>query len=270
MSHGSLPHGHPFIAVAPGQIKTREEIQAIADRLLDFHRSGPFSGFTMEETPEEKAAREKKEADDAAAKAAAGGGDDDPDITVEGRTFKTSELQRIMADEKRQGKRSGTTEALQKLGFDKLEDAEAFITTARERDKAAMTEAERKAAEAEEAKTAADKRQADADKLVRTTTMERALVRAGVNDADLDDAVTLLGTGLAADADADAIKAAADKLKERRAELFDGQSTGNGRPPAGGMPPGRPGGKPRPKGEPFGAEGLARAQKRWGDKAGKA
>jgi hypothetical protein len=127
-----------------------------------------------------------------------------------------------------------------------------------------MTDAEKKQADAVAAQKKADADAAAAAAERKTAAVERALVRRGIGDDDLDDAAVLLLNRLDKDADADAIAEAADALKERRPELFD--STGTPPPVRGGgqLPPGGTGKKGGPKGGTFGAAGLARAERRFG------
>lgn len=70
---------------------------------------------------------------------------------------------------------------------------------------------------------AAKRREADAAKRDRDSKVRAALVRLGATGDDLDDAAALIR--LADDADDTAITEAADKLKERRAELFGTTAT---------------------------------------------
>lgn len=221
-------------------------------------RRGWSGGMRMEDDP-----------DDDGSGGGGGGNDDPPDpnatVTIEGRTWKIGDLQRLAAEEKRQGKRSGQREVLEALGVKDQDEAKALIEAARQRQKDQETEAERKAREAQEARDAADREKREAAQERRQTQLERVLVRRGVNDDDLDDAVLLLSRGLDDDADADAIADAADKLKERRAELFGEKEEGTGRPPRRtDLPPGDKGRKKATPGQKFGAGGLARAERRFG------
>lgn len=205
-----------------------------------------------------------------------GGGDDpidvDPNATIKvgDRTWKVSDLQRIAAEEKRQGKRSGERGVLEALGVDNVDAAKELIAAAKKQREAEESEAQRAKREAEEARQTADRERAEAAAERRQSSLERALVRQGVNDDDLDDAVLLLDRGLDKDADADAILDAAKKLKERRAELFDGEappSSGSGRRD---LPPGDKKRKPGTPGRKFGEGGLARAERRFGKRDGAA
>lgn len=248
--HG-LPAAHPFRTGVAAQMSPH----ALADLAVANRRgwSGPI-GMRMEDDPDD---------------------DDDPDtaddevIKIDGKEWTVGELKKIAAREKRQGKASGQREVLEALGVDDLDAAKDLVKTAREAKQKDESEAERKQREAEEARTAADRERATAAEERRTAALERALVRRGVDEDDLDDAVTILAKKVAKDADAEAIAEEADALKARRPELFGEGETKTPPPPrkrSGDLPPGKPG---RKKGEPaaFGAGGLARAQRRFGDKA---
>lgn len=237
------------------------EIMRLADAAVAARRgwSGPI-GMSMGPDPDPN--------DDGGA-GGGGGNDPDPDatVTIDGREWKIGDLQRLAADEKRQGKRAGERDTLAALGVESVDDAKALIAAAKQRQKDEETEAQTKAREAAEARAAADREKADAAAERRQASVERALIRAGVNEDDLDDAVVLLEKGLDKDADADAIKDAADKLKERREELFTSTGTKPPGRPAAPTPSGRPGPRNTPQDKPFGAGGLARAEKRFGKAA---
>lgn len=191
-------------------------------------------------------------------------------IKIDGREWTVGQLKKIAATEKRQGKAAGQREVLETLGVENVDAAKALIEAAREAQRKDETEAERKQREADEARRVADQEKRTAAEERRTAALERALVRRGVGDDDLDDAVTILAKQVPADADPEAIAEAADKLKERRAELFGGTTAAPPRTPAGGLPPGAPRSRPTPQGQPFGAGGLARAEKRFGKAANSA
>lgn len=98
--------------------------------------------------------------------------------------------------------------------------------------------------------TAAAQREAEAQRKSRDVQIRAALVSRGATGDDLEDAAALMR--VADDADDTAIAEAADKLKERRAELF-GQTQ-----PPGQMPPapgGAPAGGPPPRQTPAGKPG---------------
>lgn len=249
---GAFPVGHPF------RRPTTNDPAALADAIMSWH-SGRWAGLRAEDDP-------PPNDDDPPS--------DDPIVKVGDREFRTSELQTIMAREKREGKRSGASEVLQTLGFDKVEDLQSFVTRAKEREQADETEAQRKAREADERRKQADADAQTAAEERRLAQMERRLIRAGVvddDDAALDDAVVLLQRDLDPQADDAAISDAVEKLKERRPELFGGtrEETPRGRQ-SGQLPGGGKRKPPAPSQQPFGAGGLARAERRWGKQESKA
>jgi alkylhydroperoxidase/carboxymuconolactone decarboxylase family protein YurZ len=99
----------------------------------------------------------------------------------------------------------------------------------------------------------AAQREADAKRQARDVQIRAALVTRGATGDDLEDAAALLR--LPDDADDTAIAEAADKLKERRAELFGATVAG---PQPGQLPPapgGAPAGGPPPRTAPAGRPG---------------
>lgn len=247
-----------------GHTATRKAAAAFAQAaLLVDARRGWSGGMSMKlvdgvEVPDD----DPRPADDD------GSLDDAEIVKIDGKEWKVGDLKRIAATEKRQGKAAGQREVLAALGVDDVDTAKKLIAAAQEAARKDESEAERKQREADEARTTADRERASAAEERRTAALERALVRRGVGDDDLDDAVTILAKKVAKDADADAIAEEADALKTRRPELFEATEPAPvRRPGSGALPPGAPKGRPRPQGQEFGAGGLARAKRRFGDKA---
>lgn len=188
-------------------------------------------------------------------------GDEPSDETP--RTFTQEEVNALATREKQQGKKAGARELLESLGFEKPEDAQAFIKAQRDAEESAKTEAQKLADQAARDKAEAEKSRAETAAEKRATQIERALLRAKVKDDDLEDAAYLLAKDLDADADADAITAAATTLKERRKELFeDGAAGSSHERRRSGLPKGRPGAPKKPEGAQRGAGGLAAAKAR--------
>lgn len=124
-----------------------------------------------------------------------------------------------------------------------------LLKDAKENRQAQMTEEQRRAdelatreRELEARVTAAAQREAEAAKRDRDSKIRAALVRLGATGDDLDDAAALMR--IADDADDTAITEAADKLKERRSELFGGPASQSLPPAPSGAP--AAGGAPRP------------------------
>lgn len=190
-----------------------------------------------------------------------------------GRTFTQDDVQAVATREKDQGRRQGRDEALRtlatELGFTTPEEIRTFVEAKRQADAAAMSDAERKATEAQTAKAAADQAKAEAAAATRDAKRTTLLVRAGALDdedptkgGNLTDALALLSARVAPDADDATVQAEVAALKVRRPELFaavvvpargvDGRPVGG--PPAGGhLPPTVPG-----------ARGLSEAERRFG------
>lgn len=98
------------------------------------------------------------------------------------------------------------------LGFDSLDALQAFVTDRKAADEAAMSEVERREAAAAAAQTAAEARAAEAAQLIRTGVVNLALVRAGVDPANVAAAAPLVTlsddlTDAAADAAVATLKA---------------------------------------------------------------
>jgi len=152
-------------------------------------------------------------------------------------TMTQDELSAFAAKEKSQGKRSALKEWAAEHGFNSPDDAAAFIKAARQAQEEAMTEQEKReqALAAKERELAA--REAEAAARLREATRKAVLVSLGATGVDLEDATALLRVD--ADADDAAVREAAEKLKERRPELFGGT-----RPADRQTPPPAPGGAP--------------------------
>ncbi|MER6844843.1 hypothetical protein [Streptomyces platensis] len=181
-----------------------------------------------------------------------------------GKVFTQDEVAALAAKEKSQGERAGARKALEDFatanGFNSADDAKAFIEAARQAKEAALSEEEKR-------KAALDKREKDlAAKEAAAVARERAasrravLVGLGATGEDLEDAAALLR--VADDADDAALGEAAEKLKERRPELFGARPAPQ---PATSLPPapgGSPAGGPPPRTPATKDDAKARARKR--------
>jgi len=247
--------------------------------LSDEHRAhldalGPryslMSGFTMkkdddEDPPEDEEDEEEEDDEDDA--------DPESTITLGGKKVKVADAQRIVAREKRQGKRSGINEALKTLGFEgkSLDEAKAEIAKLTKKKPAASQEDEtdESGAEAlaEERATLARERR-EAAKKARRADLRGALREEGVAREDLDDAFAILDREVDDEYDEDDLIDAVTTLRDRRPGLF-GEDDGDeaaaaaaaARKNRGNLPKGRSR-KPRPQAQPFGAGGLERARRR--------
>ncbi|MEW2187774.1 hypothetical protein AB0900_31285 [Streptomyces cellulosae] len=157
------------------------------------------------------------------------------------KQFSQEELERIAAREKSQGERAGARKALEEFaaehGFSNVDDAKAFIAAARQAEEAKKSEEQRLRDELERIKAEAAAREAAAIARERAANRRALLAGLGATGDDLEDAAALLR--VADDADETAVREAAEKLKERRPELFGTRPA----PQASPLPP-APGGAP--------------------------
>lgn len=183
-------------------------------------------------------------------------------------TMSQDDLNALAAREKDQGKRAGARQALEDFaaehGFTNVDDAKAFIAAARQAQQDALTEEQKRAAELDRREQELAARETAAARAQRDADRRSALVGLGATGDELTDALALLQAGLADDADAAALTAAAEALKTRRPELFGIPQTtaapqlppAPGGAPAGG-PPARQTGADKP-----GSRGLEMARLR--------
>ncbi|MFE7129363.1 hypothetical protein ACFVIM_00690 [Streptomyces sp. NPDC057638] len=187
--------------------------------------------------------------------------DDDPNESTKG-SLTQEDLTRLLAREKSQGGRTAVKKLLEGLGFADADALNAFVTTKRDADQAALTEIERREQAAEEKLKAAEAREVEAALRERTAIRRSALAGLGAAGDGLEYAMFLIDKELKDEAETgeDAVTAAAESLAERRPDLFSppreatppapGGSPAGGPPPRGGVPP-----KP-------GAAGLDMARRR--------
>lgn len=168
-------------------------------------------------------------------------------------SFTQRRLNKMMADEKDEGRRAAFRQIAEAAGLDpNTFDPAAFGDLFKQAEQARqqqLSEEQRRAEdltrreqELQARIDAAAQREAEAAKRDRDSRIRAALVRLGATGDDLEDAAALIR--VADDADDTAIGEAADALKARRAELF-GAPVPQALPPA---PSGGPaaGGPPRP------------------------
>lgn len=153
------------------------------------------------------------------------------------------EVQRIAAREKDQGRREATQQVTELLGCTP-EEAKAILDRAREADRATMTEAERKLAEANEKEAAAATKLSKAAEKAKEATIKAALVAEGVPKDRLARVVKLVEVEGDEPSDDD-VEAAVTALKGEMPELFGEPATsGTTRPPASNPTSSKP---PAPK-----------------------
>lgn len=246
----TLPDDHPYLRGAAGISPFDLAAEAIA------YRRRQFEGWSMDgtDTPDPDDDDGDDEGDDDEA-------DPESTVKVENRTFKVSELQTVMAREKRQGKKAGRTELLKELGYDSLDALRDALGSGAGEDggDAGDDEATRKAAERE--RQAAEKER-NAEQKARRADLRGVLREFGVTRVDLDDAFVLLDRDVDAEYEDDDLEEAVEALKQRRPNLFESPQGGDTPPPPKAtLPTG--GRRRRTKPEPvFGGAGMARAKRK--------
>ncbi|MDK0524997.1 hypothetical protein [Streptomyces sp. ML-6] len=178
------------------------------------------------------------------------------------RTFTQAEVEALAAKEKAQGQRAGARTALEEFaaehGFNNVDDAKAFIAAARKAQQDALSEDEKRRQELEQRERELAAREAAATARERDANRRAVLVGLGATGDDLEDAAALLRVDDSADEST--VRDAAEKLKERRPELFGTKPA----PQPSALPP-APGGAPAgsPPRTPAGKDDVqARARKR--------
>jgi hypothetical protein len=172
-----------------------------------------------------------------------GGAGDPPGPPGPAITFGSQkELDDHYARIRRQAERDAEKKLAADLGIP-IADAKARLEAANKAERDAMTEADRKLAEAADKETAAERREREAADKERRADLTIALYRDGgdakkppVRADRFDAAMTLADAQMAADTNLD-VAAAIDKVRELAPELF-GTQTSNGTPP--GIRPGTP------------------------------
>lgn len=156
------------------------------------------------------------------------GGDLDGD-NKPAKTFTQDDINRIAAQEKRQGAAS----TLKELGFDKLEDAKAAIEAYNKQKQANMTEIERmqqeKAEEAKKAKVAEEKAEFVEQKF--------AAVAAGCSANNAADVVMLAKSRMT---DGKTFEDALEEIKEQYSQMFEKSNNSSGGTGGTGNPPRKP------------------------------
>jgi hypothetical protein len=168
-------------------------------------------------------------------------GDDDDDVdddasTGDGaggeRTFNQKSVKRIAAKNKREGKRAGQRELLEKLGLESADDLQALVEDARKRRESETSDLDKFKAEAEAEREARKKAEKELLATKRERTIEREVRKAGVPDKVVDKVTRLLDLDeLDGDADIDdvrdAVKAAIADLKKDVPALFGESDSGD-------------------------------------------
>jgi hypothetical protein len=160
-----------------------------------------------------------------------------------------------------QAKASGTTEASQALlgalGFDRVEDAQAWVKAKRDEEAASLTEMERRERDAEERERRAAEREAAAATAARTSAVKDALRDAGAPREHVADLVALVAVD--GEADEAGITAAVEAVKAKFPALFGVPGT---------APSSNPSGQPAAQGTKSGLEaGREQARLRMAESA---
>lgn len=190
-------------------------------------------------------------------------------------TFTQRRLNKMMSEEKEEGRRAAYRAIADAAGlnpddFDPAKFGEVFKQAEQARQQQ-LSEEQRRAEELqkreqalqarEEAAAQREKEAADRD---RASRIRAALVKLGATGDDLEDAAALLR--VADDATDDDITQAAEKLKERRAEMFGGTAAPQSLPPA---PSGGPAGGNAPRQPaPSTKDAVKEEARKWADRLG--
>lgn len=244
-------HTRPGLSAARGWTRPYTGVEAMAV----FYNDGAQPPAAVP-TPAELAARAGQQppaTPPPAVPAAAAPAADPEDEKV---TFTQRRLNVIMKDEKEEGRRAAYRSIAEAAGIDPdAFDPDKFGDVFKQAEQArqqALSEEQRRAEELERREqalaareSAAVQREKDAADRDRASRIRAALVQLGATGDDLDDAAALLR--VPDDADDTAITEAAQKLKERRAEMFGAPAPQTLPPapsggPAGGNAPRQPAG----------------------------
>ncbi|MCL8016981.1 hypothetical protein [Streptomyces sp. AS02] len=189
-------------------------------------------------------------------------------------TFTQRRLNKKMAEEKEEGRRAAYRAIAEAAGidpdtFDPSKFGEVFKQAEQARQQA-LSEEQRRAEELqrreqalqarEDAAAQREKEAADRD---RSSRIRAALVKLGATGDDLEDAAALLR--VADDATDDDITQAAEKLKERRAEMFGTTPAPQTLPPA---PSGGPAGGNAPRQPASSKDAVKEEARKWADRLG--
>jgi hypothetical protein len=149
-----------------------------------------------------------------------------------------SEVNRIAAREKDEGKAAALKEVQEALGVD-LDTAKQILKDHNERNESQKSEAEKARAAADKEKAEAEKQKSDAAREVHEARVDRAFVANGVTD---EAKIAKFGKLLEVEtgASAEDIKAAVEKLKTDMPELFSSTTPPKTPPAPSGDPKGGP------------------------------
>lgn len=164
------------------------------------------------------------------------------------KKFSQADLNRLLAREKSDGKRTGQAELLQALGVTNLDEAKEIIAQRKADEDKLLSDTQKAQKEAEREKAEAATAKAEAANERMQARKERALIRAGIDDGQIELVARLIDVDN--DADQDTVNAAVEELKTKMPQLFEEPDPSKvpdpSKPP--GSNPGRPprGGGPKP------------------------
>ncbi|MFD7922535.1 hypothetical protein ACFV3R_25325 [Streptomyces sp. NPDC059740] len=154
-------------------------------------------------------------------------------------------LESRLTVEKDAGRRNGNQRLAADLGFEDVNGLRSFVDERRKAEQEAMSETERRVQELETRERQLAAREAQAQAALVSASRRALLVTLGATGDDLEDATALLR--VTNDATDEEVREAADKLKERRPELFGATGAPAAQPAAPMAPTGLPAaGMPRP------------------------
>lgn len=224
---------------------TQGKLESLQDLLEDF--------LEEEEEEEEEGEEEEDDGEDSEDSESDSGDSEDG----EEKTFTQAEVNRIMSKEKKAGRRSGQRKVLDELGVDSIEEAKQLLTkesdsgdtgSGNSSEDSDKLDKERKRLERERVETKKDRLK---------VSIERKLIRAGVQEDLLDRAVRMIDLDDLGDGEDDEIVSAIEDLKDDIPTLFEDKRSKDSKPGS------HPGGKPRSKGKSSPRDrAMARLQER--------
>jgi hypothetical protein len=150
-------------------------------------------------------------------------------------------LNNLLTREAAKAERAAARKLLEQAGFSKAEELVDFVTKTKEAERAQMTEAERKLAEAADKEAAAEAKSQEATKVILGLNVKEALIDAGVPTKDADRVKAMVTVG--AEATKEDIATAVTELKAEMPHLFGASRPGgapSSEPASGGAPAGGP------------------------------
>lgn len=195
--------------------------EIVGDRVYPIVRGGAAEDDESESEEEEEESEEEESEEDEEE-------EEDPDE----KKFSQKDVNRIMAKEKKEGRRTGRKTVLEELGFSSVEEAKKKL--------AAATKAKPKAKPDDDDETEDDSSEQVPDRTMSRleARAERLLIRGGAPDSEKKLAGLIRMLDLDPSMDEDDVTSAVEELKEEMPALFDSTDKGNGRKPPRPSDPG--------------------------------